>query len=587
MSRVVIVVAMVGGLLSAAVSAGAQEADAVGYLAAVNGASADAVDVLADEEVIATGLGYAEADGVTVPAASYNVAFTGGPTVGVDVTAGSAQTVASGFPDAGATAYPIDVAPIGTDQARYRVWNATDAPVDVSVDGGAPVPLDPGQGTDLATVAADTAISITISEVNVSPTLGGDSYTDFFAVSADAVPGIAIAAIPSMTELIAALTPTDPPDPGPDKVAVPDVAGVAAADAEAEIVDAGLVAGTKEQSSDEVEAGLVIETDPAAGTEVDVGSTVTIAVSTGPEAPATIPVPDVAGLAEADAQAALEAEGFVVTTSEQASDEVEAGLVIETNPAAGTEVAPETTVDMAVSTGPEDVEVPEFIGMTTDDATTLAEEFGLTITFVEDPDRPNPNGIVVDQMPEPGEMVEPGSEVTAQLSPLADAPYVVISVDTNRMMTTTGLNFQPGSATTLSVVDTDLGAIVPVDEGGVWWESFQLGDDQAEYATLLVEGTSSTGSPFRATFEIPPAGGSTDEATESAETQVDAPAEETESGFPAWGWLLIALAAVGIGVLVWWLVAGRDSETVTTTDAGDGQAPPPPPAPPAPPASDA
>ncbi len=584
MSRVVLVVAMVGGLLSAAVSAGAQEADPVGYLAAVNGASADAVDVLAGDEVIATGLGYAETDGVTVPAASYNVAFTGGPNVEVNVTAGSAQTVASGFPDAGATAYPIAVEPIGADDAKVVVWNSTLAAIEVSVNGEASASVAPGEGVGPVTVAADSTIPITIDGVETSVDATADSYTDVFAVNVDgATPAVALAVIPSMTDLIAALTPTDPPDPGPDKVAVPDVAGMAAADAEAEIVDAGLVAGTNEQSSDEVEAGQAIETDPAAGTEVDAGSTVTIAVSTGPEAPATIPVPDVAGLAEADAQAALEAEGFVVTTSEQASDEVEAGFVIETNPAAGTEVAPETTVDMAVSTGPEDVEVPEFIGMTTDDATTLAEEFGLTITFVEDPDRPNPNGIVVDQMPEPGEMVEPGSEVTAQLSPLADAPYVVISVDTNRMMTTTGLNFQPGSTTTLSVVDTDLGATVPVDEGGVWWETFQLGDDQAEYATLLVEGTSATGSPFRATFEIPPAGGSTDEATESTE----APVEETESGFPWWGWLLIALAAVGIGVLVWWLVAGRDSETVTTTDGGDGQAPPPPPTPPAPPASDA
>jgi len=570
MSRVVLVVAMVGGLLSAAVSAGAQEVDPVGYLAAVNGASADPVGVSAGDEVIAEGLGYAEADGVTVPAASYNVAFTGGPNVDVNVTAGSAQTVASGFGSSGATAYPIDVAPIGTDLARYRVWNATDAPVDVSVDGGAPVPLDPGQGTDLATVDADTSISMTISEVNVSPTLGGDSYTDFFAISADAVPAIAIAAIPSMTDLIAALTPTDPPDPGPDKVAVPDVAGLAEADAQAALEAEGLVVTTSEQSSDEVETGLVIETDPAAGTEVDAGSTVTIAVSIGPEAPVTIPVPDVAGLAEADAQAALEAEGFVVTSSEQASDEVEAGLVIETNPSAGTEVAPETTVDMAVSTGPEDVQVPEFIGMTTGEAMALAEDFGLTITFVEDPDAPDPNGIVVGQTPEPGEMAEFGSEVVAQLSPLIREPYVVVSVDTNRLMTTTGLNFLPGSTTQLRVIETGLTATIPVEDDGVWWESFALGDRQTEVENLLVEGTAADGSEYSATFLIPAAGVSTDQA-----------AEEAESGFPWWGWVLIGLGVVGIVALVWWLVAGRNSETVTTDDGG-GQTPPPP----VPPASD-
>ena len=577
MSRVVLVVAMVGGLLSAAVSAGAQEADAAAYLAAVNGASAEAVDVLAGEEVIATGLGFAESDGVTVPAGSYDVAFTGGANVAVDAAVGSAQTAVSGFGSGGATAYPIDVAPITAGEAILTIWNATDAPVQVDVGTGSPLEVDPGESVGPLNLIEGTVVPVTIDDVARDVTTPADSYTDVFAVNDGANLAIATAVIPSMTALIEALTPTEPPEPGPDKVIVPDVAGMAAADAEDEIVDAGLVAGTKEQSSDEVEAGLAIETDPTAGTEVDAGSTVTIAVSTGPEAPATIPVPDVVGLAEADARAALEAEGFVVTTSEQVSDEIEAGLVIETNPSAGTEVAPETTVDMAISTGPEDVEVPEFIGMTQAEATELAEEFGLTIAFVNDPNRPDPNGIVVDQMPEPGEMVEPGTEVTAQLSPLVDAPYVVISVDTNRKMTATGLNFQAGSTTKLSVVGTDLAATVPVDESGVWWETFQLGEDQTEYATLLVEGTSSTGSPFRATFEIPPAGGSTDEAAESAEE----PAEEDEGGFPAWGWLLIALVAVGIGVLVWWLVAGRDSETVTTTDGGDGQAPPPPPAPPA------
>ena len=311
--------------------------------------------------------------------------------------------------------------------------------------------MQPGSGIGPISVAAGTAVTVTIGGLSRDVDTTADRYTDVFAVDDGMAPAIAISVIGSMTSLIEALaTP-----PAPETVPVPDVAGQAADDAQATLEASGLVAAPEEQASDDVEAGLVVQTSPGAGTEVALGSTVTMLVSTGPS---TVPVPDVAGLAVADAQMALEAEGFVITTTDQASDEVEEGLVIETNPAAGTEVAPETTVDMAVSTGPEDVEVPEFIGMTTDEATTLAEESGLTITFVDDPDRPNPNGIVVDQMPEPGEMVEPGSEVTAQLSPLANAPYVVISVDTNRMMTTTGLNFQPGSTTTLSVVGTDLSA---------------------------------------------------------------------------------------------------------------------------------
>ncbi len=93
--------------------------------------------------------------------------------------------------------------------------------------------------------------------------------------------------------------------------------------------------------------------------------------------------------------------------------------------------------------------------------------------------------------------------------------------------------------------------------------------------TLSVEGTAANGSPYRATFQIPPAGGETDEPEAGSEV----PAEESSSGFPWWGWVLIALAVVGIGVLVWYLVAGRNGTTVT--QSGGGTPPPPPPPPPA------
>jgi hypothetical protein len=220
---------------------------------------------------------------------------------------------------------------------------------------------------------------------------------------------------------------------------------------------------------------------------------------------------------------------------------------------------------MTVSTGPEDVVVPEFIGLTIDEATALAEEVGLMITFIEDPDAPDSDGIVVDQTPEPGEMAEFGSEVVAQLSPLIREAYVVVNVDTNRLMTTTGLNFLAGSTTDLRVIETGLTAALPVDDTGVWWQSFPLGDRQTEVETLLVEGTAADGSDYSETFLIPPAGGSTDEA-----------AEEADSGLPWWGWVLIGLGVVGIGVLIWWLVAGQN-QTTTTVEPTD-QAPPPPPA---------
>lgn len=554
---------MVGGLLSAAIGAGAQEASSSAYLANVNGSSTAPVDVAVGSEPMTTGLAYVAASPIPyILVGQTEVTFTADGAIVANVPINSAQvpaqTVVSGYGDTGGSAYPVEVAPIDAGSAKIRVWNATGAPVVVSI-GSLVVDetLEPGEGTLLQTVAADSNVPVVVDGLEKDVVTPEDSYTDAFAVSDGASPDIAISTIPSMTDLIAAIAP-----PAPDTVPVPDVAGLPAADGQAAIEAVGLVAATEEQPSADIEVGLVIETSPAAGTQVDPGSTVTMIVSTGPS---TIPVPDVTGQATADAQAALEAEGFVVTTTEESSMEVEEGLVISTNPAAGTEVAPGTTVDMAVSAGPEDVVVPEFIGLTIDEATTLSEEVGLTITFVEDPDAPDSDGIVVDQTPEPGEMAEFGSEVVAQLSPLVLKPYVAVYVDMNRLMTTTGLNFLPGSTTHLRVIETGLTATLPVADDGAWWETFQLGDRQTEVENLLVEGTAADGSEYSETFLMPPAGGSTDEA-----------AEETVSGIPWWGWVLIGLGVVGIVALIWWLVAGRNQ--TTTTGGPTDQAPPPPPA---------
>jgi len=556
---------MVGGLLSAAIGAGAQEVGSSAYLANVNGSSTNPVDVAVGAEPVATGLAYAAASPVPYIAVGQSeVTFTADGAIVANVPINSAQvsaqTVVSGYGDTGGSAYPVEVEPIDVGSAKLRVWNATDAPVVVSI-GSLVVDetLQPGEGTLLQTVAADSDVPVVVDGLEKDVVTPADSYTDAFAVSDGASPDIAISTIPSMTDLIAAIAP-----PAPDTVPVPDVAGLPAADGQSAIEAVGLVAATEEQPSTDVEAGLIVETSPVAGTEVDLGSTVTMIVSTGPS---TIPIPDVVGQTAVDAQAALEGEGFVVTITEQASDDIEEGLVMSTNPVAGTEVAPGTTVDMAVSTGPEDVEVPEFIGLSIDEATALAEEVGLTITFVEDPNAPDADGIVVDQTPEPGEMAEFGSEVVAQLSPLIREPYVVVNVDTNRLMTTTGINFLPGSTTDLRVIETGLTAALLVDDDGVWWRSFALGDRQTEVETLLVEGTAADGSEYSAEFLIPPAGGSTDEAAEPA-----------DSGFPWWGWVLIGLGVVAIAALIWWLVAGRN-QTTTTSGPTDQAPPPPPPAP--------
>ncbi len=70
--------------------------------------------------------------------------------------------------------------------------------------------------------------------------------------------------------------------------------------------------------------------------------------------PATVPVPNVVGQSQANAETAIQAAGLTVgSVTEASSDTTPAGSVISQNPAAGEQVLPGTTVDLVVSTGPE------------------------------------------------------------------------------------------------------------------------------------------------------------------------------------------------------------------------------------------
>ncbi len=71
----------------------------------------------------------------------------------------------------------------------------------------------------------------------------------------------------------------------------------------------------------------------------------------------TIPIPDVAGLDVPVATKQIADVGLTSTQREEASDTVAAGVVVGTNPSAGTDVAKESTVTILVSTGPAEVTV--------------------------------------------------------------------------------------------------------------------------------------------------------------------------------------------------------------------------------------
>ena len=124
----------------------------------------------------------------------------------------------------------------------------------------------------------------------------------------------------------------------------------------------------------------------------------------GPEPEAEfIEVPNVVGLTQQTALARLQADGFVVNAILEASQDVDAGNVIRTDPQGGTEAEVGSTIDVYVSSGSEETQVPPLIGQTLANAETLIEAAQLTLgTVTERPDAEFAEGVVVEQNPSSG-----------------------------------------------------------------------------------------------------------------------------------------------------------------------------------------
>ena len=204
---------------------------------------------------------------------------------------------------------------------------------------------------------------------------------------------------------------------GPDieEIAVPDVAGMSQEEAESELESAGFESFTIDTQADEdVEEGTVIETDPAAGVETPVDRTITIVVSSGPDA---LEIPSVDGQSESEAQTTLRDAGFEnVTTESRAHDTVAQGNAIDTDPSAGNEVAPDSEITLYISSGPDQVTVPDLQNMNRDQAQNALDQAGLNAEFQEQESSDAPENTVINQSPSAGQTVNAGTTVTVTLA---------------------------------------------------------------------------------------------------------------------------------------------------------------------------
>lgn len=199
-----------------------------------------------------------------------------------------------------------------------------------------------------------------------------------------------------------------------EEVVVPNVVGMTQEEAISALEAEGLKYKIVEGESDEYDPGRVFDQDIEAGTTVKEGKIITISVCVAADG---IEVPEVVGKTEDAAIVMLENAGFKVDIKEEASDEVEEGKVIRQSPSGGQKLAEGETVVIVVSTGEEDISVPNVIGLTKDDAIAKLTAAGLkySVTSYEYSDSYQA-GYVMYQNYSEGEKVAPDTVINIKIS---------------------------------------------------------------------------------------------------------------------------------------------------------------------------
>ena len=233
---------------------------------------------------------------------------------------------------------------------------------------------------------------------------------------------------------------------GGNSKAVPDVVGKTLEQATSEIEAAGFTVGeVKEQNDSSVPAGSVIDQSPTANAQAESGTTINLTISLGA---AEVDVPDIVGMSEADAKAALEQAGFIADPQPAEYDtKIESGLIISQTPEAGSKLAQGSKVSYIPSKGVEIAEVPDVVGMSKSSAKSTLEDAGFKVSTKSSYSDTVAQGEVISQNPSSGIKVSKGSKVTITVSKgeevvMVSVPDVVGLTQTAAKSTLTNLGLK-------------------------------------------------------------------------------------------------------------------------------------------------
>jgi serine/threonine-protein kinase len=217
-------------------------------------------------------------------------------------------------------------------------------------DGPAPVTLPSlvGMKVDKAQTIADKD-GFTLDATQQSPS---QQYPAGVIIAQDASAGTTIDRTANMTVHVTVSSGSANGNTTGANAAVPDVQGRSYADAVAALKSAGFAVAvsysttsgaTNGNGATSVSPGTVVAQQPSAQTQLSQGSTVTITLAVSGE------VPDTEGMTIDQARTTLESDGYVATRIQYTTIEGSNGNVVRTDPDAGTQLAPGSSLTLIVN----------------------------------------------------------------------------------------------------------------------------------------------------------------------------------------------------------------------------------------------
>ena len=223
----------------------------------------------------------------------------------------------------------------------------------------------------------------------------------------------------------------------PKEVQIPSLVGLNIDEAKAKLDELNLKYEVTEEFSPEgKEEGLVLSQEPKYQDNYKINETevIKLVVSKGIE---MVEIPKVAGDTKEEAIEKLEAVNLKYEITEETNDKIEEGIVIKQEPAAGEEIAKDSTVKIFVSLGRgiKEVTVPYVIGKTEEEARKMLEDAGLTVETVRyETDTTKPNGQVLKQGIEADKVVDEKTPVSLTVNKLEEIKTGTLNINLKSLL---------------------------------------------------------------------------------------------------------------------------------------------------------